>query len=266
MKIALGVEYDGSTFAGWQSQVHGNTVQDVLEFALSQVAAMPIRTGCAGRTDSGVHALSQVVHFDAPINRPLSAWVRGANAHLPPTVAVRWAVPVADEFHARFSATSRRYRYLLLNRSVRPALQSGKVGWFHLPLDVAAMAAGAKHLVGEYDFTTFRAAECQAKSPVKRLHRASVTRHNDLIVLEFKANAFLHHMVRNMVGALVHVGKGSRSPEWIGELLAGRDRAQAAPTFNAAGLYFVGADYDVGWGLPRRDAGVEVLEIADYQA
>jgi tRNA pseudouridine38-40 synthase len=265
MRIAIGVEYDGSTFAGWQSQAHGNTVQDVLERALSQVAAAPIRIFCAGRTDAGVHALSQVAHFDVQADRPLSAWVRGVNAHLPPAVAVRWAVAVADAFHARFSATSRRYRYLLLNRAVRPALLSGKVGWFHLPLDAATMAAGAQHLLGEHDFTAFRAAECQAKSPVKHLHRATVTRRDDLVVLEFQANAFLHHMVRNLVGALVYIGKGSRPPEWMGELLAGRDRACAAPTFDAAGLYFVGADYDARWGLPQGDVGVQVPDIADCQ-
>lgn len=266
MRIATGVEYDGSTFAGWQSQAHGNTVQDVLERALSRVAATPIKTICAGRTDSGVHALSQVAHFDVRVDRPLSAWVRGVNAHLPSPVAVRWAVAVADEFHARFSATSRRYRYVLLNRATRPAVLNGKVGWFHLPLDAAAMAAGAKHLLGEHDFTAFRAAECQAKSPVRRLRRAVVTRRNDLVVLEFQANAFLHHMVRNLVGALVHVGKGSRPPEWIGELLAGRDRAHAAPTFDAAGLYFVGADYDTCWGLPGSSAEVQVSDVADCHA
>lgn len=263
MRIAIGVEYDGSSFAGWQSQTHGNTVQDVLERALSHVADNRIRTACAGRTDAGVHALAQVVHFDAPTRRPLSAWVRGTNAHLPPTVAVRWAVPVPDGFHARFSAIARRYRYVLLNRPVRPALLNGKVGWFHQPLDVRAMAAGATHLLGEHDFTAFRAAECQAKSPIKHLHQATVTRHNDLIVFELQASAFLHHMVRNVVGALVYVGKGSHPPAWIAELLSGRDRSRAAPTFSAAGLYFAGADYDARWGLPVDDSATPGIEMMD---
>ncbi len=258
MRIVIGLEYDGSSFAGWQSQPHGRTVQDVVEHALSQVADSGIRTVCAGRTDAGVHALAQVAHFDTQARRPLSAWVRGVNALLPPTVAVRWAATVPEEFHARFSAVSRRYRYLLLNRPVRPALQSGRAGWFHRPLDVAAMADGAGHLLGEHDFTAFRAAECQAKSPIKVLQRASVSRHNELVVLEFQANAFLHHMVRNLVGALVYVGQGKHPPEWIGQLLAGRDRARAAPTFDAAGLYFLGADYDAGWGLPPGAAAAPV--------
>ncbi|MBK6401922.1 MAG: tRNA pseudouridine(38-40) synthase TruA [Rhodocyclaceae bacterium] len=250
MRIVIGLEYDGSTFTGWQSQPHGNTVQDVLEHALSQVADSRIRTVCAGRTDTGVHALAQVAHFDTQARRPLSAWVRGVNALLPPTVAIHWAAPVAGDFHARFSAVSRRYRYLLLNRPVRPALQSGRAGWFHRPLDVAAMTDGARHLLGEHDFTAFRAAQCQAKSPIRVLQRASVSRHDEFVVLEFQANAFLHHMVRNLVGALVYVGQGKHPPAWIGQLLAGRDRARAAPTFDAAGLYFLGADYDAGWGLP----------------
>ena len=264
MRIAIGVEYDGSSFAGWQSQTHRITVQDVLERALSQVADNPTRVVCAGRTDAGVHALAQIAHFDPQAKRPVSAWVRGVNALLPSAVAVRWAVTVPDEFHARFSATGRRYRYLLLNRPVRPALLSGRAGWFHLPLDVEAMSAGAAYLLGEHDFTAFRAAECQAKSPVRIVHRATVRRHNDFVVLEFQANAFLHHMVRNLVGALVHVGKGKHPPEWIGELLAGRDRARAAPTFDAAGLYFLGADYDPRWGLPLDVAGAQAFAMTDF--
>jgi tRNA pseudouridine38-40 synthase len=250
MRIALSLEYDGSAFHGWQSQAHGETVQDVLELALSAVAGERIQTFAAGRTDAGVHALAQIVHFDCGVDRPLSAWLRGTNAHLPESVAVRWAHRVDDSFHARFSASARRYRYVLVNDAVRPALLHGKVGWYHAPLDAMAMNEAASHLLGEHDFSAFRAAQCQAKTPVKTLHSASVVRHGDYLLLDFRANAFLHHMVRNIVGALVYVGKGAQRPDWMTELLAARDRTRAAPTFSAAGLYFVAAEYDPGWRLP----------------
>ena len=249
MRIALGLEYEGSGFCGWQSQAGGGAVQNVLESALSIVADTPTRVVCAGRTDSGVHALAQVVHFDTEAVRPDTAWVRGVNAHLPDSVAVRWAQPVPNDFHARFSARGRRYRYLLLNRAERPGLMARRVGWFHRPLDADAMAAAAGLLLGEHDFSAFRAIECQAKSPVKTLRRADVTRHGDLLVFEFEASAFLHHMVRNLVGALVYVGKGAHPPEWVGDILTGRDRALAAPTFEACGLYLAGVDYDPAWQL-----------------
>lgn len=249
MRIALTLEYDGSGFCGWQSQAGGGAVQDALESALSLVADAPIRVVCAGRTDAGVHAIGQVVHFDTAALRPDTAWVRGVNSHLPASVAVRWAQSVPDDFHARFSATGRRYRYVLLNRGERPGLMAKRVGWFHRPLDADAMRAAAGLLLGEHDFSAFRAVECQAKSPVKTLRRADVTRHGDLLVFDFEASAFLHHMVRNIVGALVYVGKGAHPPEWVGELLAGRDRARAAPTFEACGLYFAGVDYDPVWQL-----------------
>lgn len=252
MRIALGVEYDGSGYYGWQSQPHGNTVQDVLQTALSGVAAQPVAVIAAGRTDTGVHALEQVVHFDTGVERPLSAWVRGTNALLPKNVSVLWAHAVPDEFHARFSAHGRSYRYLLLDRPVRPAIRHGKVGWFHLPLDVEAMRAAAAYLLGEHDFTAFRAAECQAKSPVKELHRLDIRREGELIVFELAANAFLHHMVRNLVGSLVYVGKGKHPPEWVRDVLESRSRALAAPTFAPDGLYFCSAEYEAKWGLPRR--------------
>lgn len=252
MRIALGVEYDGSGYYGWQSQPHGNTVQDVLQMALSGVADQPIAVIAAGRTDTGVHALEQVVHFDTEVDRPLSAWVRGANALLPKNVSVLWAHAVPDEFHARFSAHGRSYRYLLLDRPVRPAIQHGKVGWFHLPLDVEAMRAAAQYLLGEHDFTAFRAAECQAKSPVKHLRQLDIRREGELIVFELAASAFLHHMVRNLVGCLVYVGKGKHPPEWVKEVLESRSRALAAPTFAPDGLYFCSAEYEAKWGLPRR--------------
>jgi tRNA pseudouridine38-40 synthase len=256
MRVALGVEYDGTAFAGWQSQAHGNTVQDVLEQALGRIAGERVRVSCAGRTDAGVHALAQVVHFDTEVARPQSAWLRGTNSHLPPAVAVRWAQPVADGFHARFCALSRSYRYVLLNRPVRPALQHARVGWFHHALDVEAMREAAKMLLGEHDFSAFRAAECQAKSPIKVCHRADIARDGDLVTFDFRANAFLHHMVRNLVGALVYVGKGKHSPQWIAELLASRDRKLAAPTFDAGGLYFVGVEYAPEWGLPPPGGGI----------
>ncbi len=249
MRIALGVEYEGSGFCGWQSQAGGGAVQDALESALSMVADTPTRVVCAGRTDAGVHAIGQVVHFDTDAIRPDTAWVRGVNSHLPPSVAVRWAQPVSGDFHARFSARGRRYRYLLLNRAERPGLMARRVGWFHRPLDADAMLAAAGLLLGEHDFSAFRSIECQAKTPVKTLRRADVTRHGDLLVFDFEASAFLHHMVRNIVGALVYVGKGAHPPEWVGELMAGRDRARAAPTFEACGLYFAGVDYDPVWQL-----------------
>jgi tRNA pseudouridine38-40 synthase len=253
MRIALGLEYDGSGFCGWQSQAGGGSVQDALESALSAIVDAPTRVACAGRTDAGVHALAQVVHFDTDAVRPDTAWVRGVNSHLPSSVAVRWAQPVPDEFHARFSAIGRRYRYLLLNRGERPGLMAGRVGWFHRPLDADAMAEAAGLLLGEHDFSAFRAAECQAKSPVKTLRRAAVTRHGDLLVFDFEASAFLHHMVRNLVGTLVYIGKGAQSPAWIDELLQVRDRTRAAPTFSPDGLYFRGPIYEAHWGLPAPD-------------
>ncbi|MBA3995965.1 MAG: tRNA pseudouridine(38-40) synthase TruA [Candidatus Accumulibacter sp.] len=253
MRVALGVEYDGSAFHGWQVQPGGGTVQDALQAALREIAGVPVDVVCAGRTDAGVHATGQVVHFDAPVERPLSAWVRGVNTFLPPAVAVRWAQPVADDFHARFAAFGRRYRYLLLNRPQRPGVWHGRAGWYHHALDTAAMQQAADHFVGEHDFSAFRAAECQAKSPVKTLRRAEVRRVGDLVVFDFEASAFLHHMVRNMVGSLVYIGQGKHAPGWIAELLDERDRRRAAPTFAAAGLYLVGVEYEARWGLPGGD-------------
>lgn len=249
MRIALGLEYDGSGFCGWQSQAGGGSVQDALEAAIAAIADAPTRTVCAGRTDAGVHALAQVVHFDTEAVRPDTAWVRGVNAHLPASVAVRWAQPVPAAFHARFSARGRRYRYVMLNRAERPGLMARRVGWFHRPLDVNLMREAADLLLGEHDFSAFRSVECQARSPVKTLRRADIARHGDLLVFDFEASAYLHHMVRNLVGTLVYVGKGAHPPAWAGELLAGRDRSRAAPTFEACGLYFAGVDYDPDWKL-----------------
>ena len=255
MRVALGVEYDGSAYCGWQSQPDGRTVQDVLQNALSRIACEPIKVIAAGRTDTGVHAIEQVVHFDTTATRAVMAWVRGANALLPPGVAVLWAHEVADEFHARFSAQARSYRYNIFCRPVRSALQQGKVGWFHLPLDVSQMRVAAEMLLGEHDFSAFRASECQAKSPIKNIAQINIRQENGLITLELTANAFLHHMVRNIVGCLVYVGKGKHPPEWMLQVLASRQRSQAAPTFSPDGLYLSYIHYDAKWGLPQTTLG-----------
>lgn len=252
MRIALGLEYDGSGFFGWQSQAGGNTVQDALEAALTTVAGQPVRVVCAGRTDAGVHATAQVAHFDIAVSRPLMAWVRGVNAHLPRSIAVRWAVPVADDFHARFAARARSYRYLLLNRPERPGLLAGKVGWCHRPLDLAAMRKAAACLPGEHDFSSFRAAGCQAKTPIKTLYRFDIERQGELVVFDCCANAFLHHMVRNLVGALVYVGMGRMRPDDFVRLLDARDRRLGAPTYAPDGLYLTGVEYDERWALPQQ--------------
>jgi tRNA pseudouridine38-40 synthase len=226
-------------------------VQDALEQALAGIAGEPVGVTAAGRTDRGVHARGQVVHFDARATRPPSAWVRGVNALLPDSVAVLWSQEMPHDFHARYSAVSRTYRYRLLNRAVRPALQAPYVGWFHLPLDVATMQAAAALLVGEHDFSAFRSSECQAKTPVRTLHALEVTRQQDVIHFLVRANAFLHHMVRNIVGTLVYVGKGKHPPEWARQVLDSRDRSKAAPTFGPGGLYLEKVQYEPRWGLPQ---------------
>ena len=251
-RIALGIEYDGSGFHGWQRQSDRDTIQGSLENAVGKIAGHSITVVAAGRTDAGVHALQQVAHFDTSTNRPHQAWVRGVNSHLPNSIVIRWAMPVDVDFHARFAAISRSYRYVIFNSPVRPALQHGRVGWFHRRLDVDAINAGLSHLIGEHDFSSFRSSECQAKSPVKTFHEAVASRHNDYIVLNFRAGGFLHHMVRNIIGSVLRVGQGKEPPEWIGTLLAARDRAIAAPTFAADGLYFVDAEYDARWQLPQQ--------------
>jgi tRNA pseudouridine38-40 synthase len=251
MRIAIGVAYDGRGFEGWQSQPGGNTVQDRLEAALAAIAGGPVRATAAGRTDAGVHATGQVVHFETAAERPETAWVRGVNAQLPDAIAVQWASPVDGEFHARYAATSRTYAYVLYNHPVRPAVFNGKAGWCHAPLDVPRMRAAAGGLVGEHDFSAFRSAECQAASPVRALTRAAVERRGEYVLFEFTANAFLHHMVRNLIGCLVQVGKGSHPPGWIAEVLAGRDRSRAAPTFGPEGLYLTRVTYPERWSLPR---------------
>lgn len=260
MRIALGLAYDGTLFCGWQSQPSLCGVQDVLEAALSKIAQSVIRVHAAGRTDTGVHALGQVVHFDTDAIRPISAWVRGVNAHLPPTVRVEWAHEVGSDFHARFSAFSRSYQYLLYNAPVAPALMATKAGWFHLALDYSAMHEAASYLIGEHDFSAFRASECQAKSPVRNLVQADVKVVGKYFIFEFSANAFLQHQVRNMIGALIYVGKGSHPPSYIKELLKKCDRTLSPPTFSPFGLYLTGVGYHEKWRLPTQDhSGVQLL-------
>lgn len=259
MKLALGVSYRGSTYLGWQSQPGGNTVQDRLEAALAKFADQPLRTHCAGRTDAGVHALGQVVHIDTPIDRELFSWVRGTNRFLPDDIAVQWCQPVADSFHARNSAIGRRYAYVLRESPVRPAIESGLAGWSFRPLDGTAMQAAANLLLGEHDFSAFRSAECQARSPVKTMRSITIDRRGAYWRFDFEADAFLHHMVRNLMGCLIAVGSGSKNATWLAEVLAARERRLSAPTFMADGLYFVGPYYDPAHGIPERNAAIDWL-------
>jgi tRNA pseudouridine38-40 synthase len=251
MRLALGISYDGQHWHGWQSQPDGKTVQDRLEQALSCFADQPIKTVCAGRTDSGVHALNQVVHFDTPIQRDPFSWVRGTNRFLPREIAVQWCQMVSDDFHARNAARGRRYRYVLLESPVRPALEAGRCGWVFRPLDEPAMAQAARHLMGEHDFSAFRASACQSPTPIKTLRQLQIRRAGAYWCFEFEANAFLHHMVRNIMGCLVAVGSGSRPADWMAQVLAGRRRELAAPTFPPDGLYFVGPYYDASHAIPE---------------
>ncbi len=234
-------------------------MQDQLEKALGKFATQPIRTLCAGRTDAGVHALMQVVHFDTRLQRELSSWVRGTNTFLPRDIAVQWAYDVPDEFHCRGSAISRRYAYVLLESPVRPSVEAGRVGWVYRPMDGAAMRAAIVHLLGEHDFSSFRAAQCQAKSPVKTISRIEVSQRAGYWRFEFEANAFLHHMIRNIMGCLVAIGQGQQPPDWIAEVLAARRRDAAAPTFSPDGLYFLGPVYEDRYGLPTRTAAYDWL-------
>jgi len=261
-RIALGIEYDGSRFLGWQRQPGGGTVQDALEAALSGVADSPVSVTCAGRTDRGVHALAQVVHFDTAAERPDYAWVRGVNALLPEAVAVLWARRVPKDFHARYAARSRSYRYLLVNRPVRPALSARYAGWYHSPLEVEPMREAAAHLLGEHDFSAFRAAECQAKSPVRTLHAIGIEPFGERIEFGLRANAWLQHMVRNIIGSLVYVGAGKQPAAWAKALLDSRDRARAAPTFAAEGLYLEAVEYEEKWDLPTAWRAASPLPIA----
>jgi tRNA pseudouridine38-40 synthase len=256
MRFALGIEYDGSGFSGWQrlsaagSHAPDGSLQTTLEIAISKVANAPIDTVCAGRTDAGVHGQCQVVHFDTDTVRDPRSWLLGVTTHLPRSMAVRWCVPVADDFSARFSARARRYRYRILNRGTRPGLAHQYLSWERMPLDAQAMHAAAQALLGERDFSAFRSAQCQASHARRNLHALSVQREGDEVVVDVQANAFLHHMVRNFVGSLLLVGRGERPQAWLAELLEGRNRAVAGPTAPSAGLLFLGPRYPAECGLP----------------
>ena len=257
MKYAAGLEYDGTCFYGWQSQSHARNVQDCVAAAFSKIAAAPVKVICCGRTDTGVHALGQVVHFETEVQREMSEWLRGANANLPEDVAVQWVKPVDDDFHARFSARRRRYCYVILNRGERPALQRNASVWINRPLDADAMHRAAQALVGEHDFSSFRAAGCQSRSPVRHLLSIEVRREGELVQIGVCADAFLQHMVRNIAGVLIAIGSGEQSEGWAGEVLALCDRTQGGVTANPCGLYLLGAEYEARYGLPA---------LTDYSA
>ncbi len=259
MRLALGIAYRGVAYRGWQSQPDGRTVQDHLERALSRFADQPVRTLCAGRTDTGVHALNQVVHLDTELDRTDFSWMRGSNRYLPNDIAVQWCQPVPEDFHARNSAHGRRYVYVLRESPVRPAVEVGLVGWSFRPLDLPALQAAAAQFVGEHDFSAFRSAECQAPTPVKTMRRIEIAQRGAYWRFTFDANAFLHHMIRNLMGSLLAVGAGARPASWIAEVLAGRDRRHAAPTFPADGLYFLGPYYDPELRIPTETPAMDWL-------
>ena len=253
MRIALGVEYDGSHFCGWQMQTQGTrTVQSELEIALSKVADQPVQVICAGRTDTGVHATGQVVHFDVDVERPEKAWVAGVNRHLPDDVSSLWAREVDIDFSARFTATARQYRYVIFNRSARPALLNKKVCWRYGEININAMHEAAQSLIGDQDFSSFRSSACQANHAQRCIHYVNISRQGDFIYIDIKANAFLHHMVRNITGSLLMIGQGEKPVNWLAELIAAKDRTQAGPTAPAAGLYFIKVSYP------------EKYKLADY--
>jgi tRNA pseudouridine38-40 synthase len=257
--VALGISYNGQPYQGWQSQLSGQTVQDRLEAALARFTTQKTSTLCAGRTDAGVHGLMQVVHFDTAVERSPGAWVRGTNSFLPRDIAIQWACPVPDAFHCRASALSRRYAYILLESQVRPSLEAGRVGWAFRPLALAPMQQAAELLLGEHDFSSFRASACQALSPIKHLQRLAIMRRGAYWRFEFEANAFLHHMIRNLMGCLIAVGQGQYPPAWITQVLQARDRKVAAPTFSPDGLYFLGPRYAPHWGLPESTPAFDAL-------
>ncbi len=255
MRIALGIEYDGSRYFGWQRQREVNSVQQELELALSKIAAHPVEIQCAGRTDAGVHATGQVIHFDTHAERKEAAWTLGLNSNLPPDIAVRWVKRVDEEFHARFTATARRYRYVIYNHNLRPAILGSGVSHYHGQIDAEAMHRAGQCLLGEHDFTSFRAVQCQSKSPWRNVTHLAVSRHGPYVVLDIRANAFLHHMVRNITGTLLEVGFGQKSAQWVDEVLAARNREVAGVTAKPGGLYLVDVTYPEQYGLPRLPLG-----------
>jgi tRNA pseudouridine38-40 synthase len=255
MRYALGIEYDGKNYCGWQRQNHSPSVQEHLEKALSKIAAEPIQVVCAGRTDTGVSATNQVIHFDTNKVRKDVAWTLGVNTNLPSDIAVRWVKPVTDEFHARFSATARRYRYVIYNARLRPAILSNGLTFFHHPLDEKLMHQAAQILVGKHDFTSFRTVHCQSHSPVRTLLHCNVTRHGNYVILDVKGNAFLHHMVRNIAGSLMRVGQSIEPISWVEEILKAKNRCLAGITAPSNGLYFVDVDFPEVFDLPKPTLG-----------
>ncbi len=255
MRIALGIEYNGTNYFGWQRQRDVKSVQEELEKALSIVANHPVEVQCAGRTDAGVHGTGQVVHFDTNVDRKMVAWTMGANANMPNDIAVRWARGVSDDFHARFSAAARRYRYIIFNHALRPGILSSGVSHYHGDLDENKMHQAGQYLLGENDFSSFRAAHCQSLSPFRNMMHLNVTRHGNYVVIDIKANAFVHHMVRNITGSLIKVGRGEENPEWIKWLLEEKNRKLAGATAKAEGLYLVDVDYPQEFDLPRVPIG-----------
>ncbi|WP_420849045.1 tRNA pseudouridine(38-40) synthase TruA [Pantoea rodasii] len=254
-KLALGIEYDGSRYYGWQRQNEVRSVQEKLEKALTKVANHPVVVFCAGRTDAGVHGTGQVVHFETTSQRADSAWTLGVNANLPDDIAVRWVKAVPNEFHARFSATARRYRYVIFNQRLRPAILGNGITHFYHPLDVEKMQRAGQCLIGENDFTSFRAVQCQSRTPWRNVMHLNVTRYGSYVIVDIKANAFVHHMVRNIVGSLMEIGCGNQPESWMADLLAAKDRTLAAATAKAEGLYLVAVDYPSHFALPQPALG-----------
>ena len=254
MKIVLGIEYNGSDFHGWQSQDNVVTLQGTLEQALTKIANVPIKVFCAGRTDAGVHATGQVVHFETDVIRNPRAWTLGANMYLPSSMSVRWMQEVDEHFHARFSATARRYRYVIYNHSLRPALLSSRVTWHYYPLDDEAMRQAAAHLLGKHDFSSFRSSACQSKTPIRTVTEISIKRVGDFIYIEIEANAFLHHMVRNIAGVLMQIGSGWQQPDWALQVLHSKDRRAAAETASPHGLYLIEVKYPESYPFPTQSA------------
>jgi tRNA pseudouridine38-40 synthase len=259
MRMALVLEYDGSRYHGWQAQTGLHTVQQAVENALSKVADSPISVICAGRTDTGVHATNQVIHFDTDKERSIRAWIHGANSFLPKDICVKWGKELPETFHARYSATARRYRYVIYNGAIRPALLRSNITWQYRQLDHRLMHEGAQILLGENDFTSFRSVECQSKTPMRNIHKLQVTRTNDLLVIDITANAFLHHMVRNIAGVLIAVGSGKHPVSWVEEVLKAKDRRLGAETAPSYGLYLVEVTYPQEFAVLQNPPGPSFL-------